>query len=345
MRRNVSRVPEVFYRSRDGEPLTIYPRFCFDDEVIGSIRLPCLAGGVRLDEFMRRNPSAKVCFYRTYALGDILVLTPIFNALKEKYPKSSLLFATAGGFSSIFKYWTEIETVRKDMLLYKQYDIGYFLDGLVEKDHSGGRYSYMHRLDINCDFMGWPVPKDPTFSLPYSDVEKQWADGVVSKIRNNGRPVAVMQLSGAMWYNSFPLSKTLQIAKELSKTLSVIFIHNVKQSIDLKGVINLSGMTTVHQLTALIDCADVAITMDSGALWVAHCTKTPIIVMSGHTRAKEMMAHHRNYHAIDLAGMVGCQSCFARPIRCKGAIDCLKKSDTKNIVKEVRLGIEKLGAS
>jgi hypothetical protein len=198
MRLNVSRVVEVFYRSRDGEPLTIYPRLCFDEEVVKGTSLPCLVDGVRLDKFMSQNPSATVCFYRTYALGDILVLTPIFTSLREKYPESKVLFATADGFLPVFKYWAGVKSVNKNSLLYEKYDIGYYLDGVVEKDHGGGRYSYMHRLDINCEFIGWPVPKDPIFSLPYSDVERTWAETVVMGARLDGKPVAVMQLSGAM---------------------------------------------------------------------------------------------------------------------------------------------------
>jgi ADP-heptose:LPS heptosyltransferase len=119
-------------------------------------------------------------------------------------------------------------------------------------------------------------------------------------------------------------------------------IHNLKQDVEVKGITNLAGQTTFHELAALIDSADVAITMDSGALWVAHCTKTPIIAMFGHTRAKEKMAHHRNYHSIDLAKMVGCESCFGRPTRCKGSADCMKKSDTGKIIEQIKEGIKRL---
>jgi ADP-heptose:LPS heptosyltransferase len=342
MKRSESHVLEIFYRSRDGEPLTIYPRFCFDDGVIRPTSIPWLTDGVRLDDFMKTDPSATVCFCRTYGLGDILVLTPIFSSLKERYPESKVVFATADGFVPLFKYWDWVKSVRRVDLPFQSYGIGYYLDGVVEKDHEGGRYSYMHRLDINCDFIGWPVPKDPVFSLPYSDVEKKWAETVVASARQGGKAVVVMQLSGAMWFNRFPLAKTAKIAGELSRTCSVILIHNFKQSVDLDGVTNLTGLTTVHELTALIDAADVAVTMDSGALWVAHCTKTPVVAIFGHTRTKEKMAHHRNYYAIDLAGMVGCESCFGRRTKCKGTADCLGKSDTGKIVEQIQEGIKRL---
>ena len=342
MRFNTSKAVEVFYRLPAMEPITVYPRFCFDDEVVASAKLPCLADGIRLDEFMRQKPDATVCLWRTYALGDIIVLTPLIHSLKESYPRCKVVLATGDGFLSLFKYWDLVKTIGENSVQYESYDVGYYLDGVVEKDHAGDAHSYKHRLDINCEFVGWPVPKDPIFSLPYSDVEKEWAQRVVATRREEGKPVAVMQLSGAMWFNRFRLGKTMEIAAELSKVCSVIMIHNLKEDVEVKGIINLAGQTTFQELAALIDCADVAITMDSGALWVAHCTKTPIIAMFGHTRAKEKMAHHRNYHAINLAEMVGCESCFGRQIRCKGTAECLNKSDTERIIQEIKIGLARL---
>lgn len=342
MRFNASKKIEVYYRLPWMEPMTILPRFCFDDKVVASVKMPGLSGGVRLDEFMRTKPDAAVCLWRTYALGDILVLSPLIHSLKEGYPKCKVLLATADGFLSLFKYWDLVKTIGKHSVQYESYDIGYYLDGVVEKDHAGDAYSYKHRLDICCEFVGWPVPKEPVFSLPYSDVERGWAEAVVAAHRKEGRPLVTMQLSGAMWFNGFSLEKTMRIVAKLSKACSVIMIHNAKQDVDVEGVTNLAGQTTFHEAAALIDCSDVAITMDSGALWIAHCTKTPIIAMFGHTRAKEKMAHHRNYHSIDLAKMVGCESCFGQQTRCKGAVDCLKKSDTDKIVEEIKEGIKRL---
>lgn len=342
MRFNVSRIPETFYRLPMMEPMTIFPRFCFDEKAAALPKLPCLSDGMRLDRFMEQKPNATVCLWRTYALGDIIVLTPIINSLKEICPDCKVILATADGFRDVFRYWDLVRTIAADRLRIEQYDIGYYLDGVVERDHAGDHYSYMHRLDIYCDFMGWPVPKDSVFSLPYSDKEKGWAEAVVSEAKNGKRPVVVMQLSGAMWFNSLPTKKVKRIASELAKTYSVILVHNYPSDIKIKGVANLAGRTTVPEAAALIDCADAVVTMDSGALWIAHCTKTPIIAMFGHTRAKEKMAHHRNYHAIDLAGMVGCESCFGRQTKCKGDVRCMNGSDENRILEEIKIGIEKL---
>jgi len=340
MKMVASKVVQLFYRS-DGEPMEVYPHFCFDGGMINALGAPCLSNGLTLLEQMKRKPDSKVCFCRTFALGDILVLTPIFNWLKDEYPACQIVLATSPVFLSLFRYWDAVETIEKRMILHSDYDIGYCLDGIVEQDHQGDEKSYKHRTDIYCEFLGIPVPKDPIFSLPYGEDEKQWAEGIIGAFREPEKPVVVVQLSGTMWFNSFPFEKAIRIGDELSKVCSVIMVHNFKQDIKIKGICNLTGQTTFHEAVALIDSADVAVTMDSGPLWIAHCTKTPIIAMFGHTRAKEKMVHHRNYHSIDLAEMVGCESCFGRPTKCNGAADCLTKSDEKEITKRIRDGIRR----
>jgi ADP-heptose:LPS heptosyltransferase len=341
MKRNTSNVVEMFYRT-DGEPIEVHPRFCFEDGALRGRGMAHLPDGPPLAELIEKKNDLSICFWRTFALGDILVLTPIFNWLKEMYPACSIYFATVSLYLDLFKYWDAVRSVGKRHVFTIDYDVGYYLDGVVEKDHREDRFSYMHRLDINCEFLGIPVPKDPIFSLPYSEKEKLWAEKTIAEFASPNKPVMVMQVSGAMWFNSLPLPKVKAIAEGLSEVCSLILVHNSRGPLDLPNVLNLAGKTTVHELAAIIDSADVALTMDSGTLWVAHCTKTPIIAMFGHTRAEEKMAHHRNYHAIDLAKMVGCQSCFGRPAKCNGAADCLTRSDEKQIIKEIRDGIVKL---
>lgn len=341
MRINASRQLQVFYR-RDGEPVEVYPGFSFDETMITSPGAPCLREPPPLLQQLKRKPDSSICFLRTFALGDILILTPIFNSLRKEYPDCKIIFCTASGFVNLFKYWDEVSTVSKTRLIFGNYDVGFSLDGVVEKDHRGDSYSYMHRLDIYCEFMNYPVPPDPIFSLPYGEQEREWAEGIIGKLKVSDKPIAIMQISGAMWFNSFRPEKMINIATGLSDACSVILVHNSRLSVEVPNVLNLSGKTTHHQLVALIDCADVAITMDSGTLWVAHCTKTPVIAMFGHTRAIEKMKYHRNYYAINLAEMVGCKSCFGRQSTCEGRGDCLNRSDEKQIIKEIKDGVTKL---
>lgn len=339
-----SNVNQVFYSSL-GEPLVVYPRFNVDERMLNSPNAPCLSNGLTLSEQMRRKPDSTICFWRTFALGDILMLTPIFNWLKQEYPACQIYLATSSGFLGVFSYWDLIETVETRYLWRAKYDVGYHLDGVVEQDHQGGPLSLKHRLDIYCEFLGIPVPKEPVFSLPYGEAERSWAKGVISPYREAGKPIVAMQVFGSTDVKRLPMSKVVRIALELSKTCSIIMIHNHKEAGHIEGVLDLSGQTSVHQMTALIDSVDAVVTMDSGILWVAHCTQTPIIALLGPTGEKQRLAYHRNYHLVDLAKMVGCEPCFERRGKCNGAITCMRESDEGRIIEEIRSGVRRLCGS
>lgn len=336
-----SRFVEIFYR-RDGEPVEVYPRFCLDESAITSPKAPSLTEGITLLEQMRKKSDSSICFWRTYALGDILLLTPIFNWLKEEYPACRIYLATDPKFLGLFKYWDVVTVIDKRMVLSVDYDVGYYLDGIVEKDHRGMEESYKHRLDIYCEFLGIPVPKEPVFSLPFSENEKEWAEGVVRPLRKNGKPVVAMQIFGSTFLKRLPFDKVVRIVNKLSDMCSLVLVHDAKEYLSGADVLNLTGETNIHQLTAVIDSVDSVITMDSGILWVAHCTKTPVIALLGPTREQERLKYHRNYVVVNLAEMVGCEPCFERMERCHGLIDCMNLSDEEEITERIKNGVKGL---
>lgn len=334
----------VFYTGL-GEPLTVYPRFCINEGMINSPNAPCLSKGLTLLEQMKRKPDSTIVFWRTFALGDILMLTPVFNWLKEEYPACNLYLATTFGFLGLFKYWELIHTIETRRILGLDYDVGYYLDGIVEQDHNEGPESQKHRLDIYCEFLGIPTIKDPIFSLPYGEDERQWANAVVSAFKDEGKPVVAMQVYGSTEIKRLPLGKVMRIALELNKVCSIVMVHNFKEGPGPGGVLDLSGQTSVHQLTALIDSVDAVITMDSGVLWIAHCTSTPVIALLGPTREQERLSYHRNYFVVNLAKMIGCEPCFERRTKCEGKIQCMKESPEDKIIEEIRRGIKSFCSS
>ena len=333
MRASTSSVVEVFY-DRSGDSVEVLPRFCVDEGLVRVEGSPRMGRGISLIDQMKRKPDSTICFWRSYALGDILLLTPIFNQLKETYPACTILLATASRFIEVFKYWDKVGTADKRTVAHRHYDIGYHLDGIVERDHTGEPWSHKHRLDLYCDFLGIPAPKDPLFSLPYGEDERRWAEELTTGLRLKEKPIVVMQLFGSKPIKSFPPGKVERIARKLSYVYTVILVHSHSGEIDGEAV-DLSGKTTVHELAAVIDCADAVVTMDSGVLWVAHATQTPVVALLGPTREPERLSYHRNHRVVNLSKMVGCEPCFERRTRCGGTIDCMIESDEAQIVAEI----------
>ena len=335
-----SGVVEVFYRF-DGEPVMLYPRFCVDQSELTALMAPCLKEGISLQKQLKRKPDSVVCFRRTYGLGDIVLLTPIFNWFKEEYPFCQIYLVTDRKFLELFRYWDVVMTVCDHNISSIGYDVGYYLDDIVEKDHVGSEDSYKHRLDLYCEFLGIPALKEPVFFLPYGENEKNWAEEVVGVLRKIGKPIVVMQAFGSREVKRFSFGKVVKIVEELVKICSLILVHDTRVDFERVGMINLTGVTSVHELVALVDSVDAVVTMDSSVLWIAHCTQTPIIALLGPTREQERLKYHRNYIVVNLAKMVGCEPCFERMVKCGGMISCMEKSNDNQIVKEIASGIKR----
>ena len=335
-----SKVIEVFYRF-DGEPVVLYPRFCVDQSELSASMASCLKEGISLSKQLKQKPDSVVCFWRTYGLGDILLLTPVFNWLKEVHPFCQIYLVVAAGFLDLFRYWDVVTVVHNYNIPNIEYDVGYYLDGIVEKDHKRNENRYKHRLDLYCEFLGIPVLKEPIFSLPYGEGEKNWAEEIVGILRKIGKPIVVMQAFGSREVKRFSFGKVVKIVEELVKICSLILVHDTRVDFERIGMINLTGMTSVHELVALVDSVDAVVTMDSGILWMAHCTQTPVIALLGPTREQERLKYHRNYIVVNLAEMVGCEPCFERMVKCGGMISCMKKSNDNQIVKEIASGIKR----
>jgi len=345
MRISASKVVQICYRRRDGEPVEVYPRFNFDDSAVSSTVARYFVDGVPLREQLRRKPDSKICFLRSYNLGDVLLLTPVINSIKDQYPDSKMVLATGSSYLNLFKYWDRVTVLDKRWVMNENYDMGYYLNDIVEKDHLGNEWSYYHRTDLYCKFLGFDIPKDPVFSLPYSDKEKAWAGGVINGLREDGKPVVIFQFVATAKNRSLSVDKLMKVCQHLIRDCSLIFVHSSPENIGMSGTLDMCGKTTIHQLAALVDASDVVVTVDSATLWLAHCTRTPVVALLGTTREKEKLCYHRNYVSIDLAKLVDCEPCFGSMRRCGGAGKCMTAFDSKVVGERILDGVKRLFCS
>lgn len=122
-------------------------------------------------EFCRQVRPKKVAFYRTYALGDVLMLIPMIRvfrrllAEREKYRMPDPVFLITG-----YEPWRALGG-RQDSALVRLDDVWIFrshgvrqygadvhiaLDHCLEADHRGGPESDLHRLELYGRALGIP---------------------------------------------------------------------------------------------------------------------------------------------------------------------------------------------
>lgn len=113
-------------------------------------------------EFVRAARPRCVCFYRTYALGDILMLMPIARRLRLhlgietpiRMVVQKRFLTQLGQLNGQQDDWRFIEDRGK---IDYGADVHVDLNGALESDHRGGRASSMHRLELYGEALGIKV--------------------------------------------------------------------------------------------------------------------------------------------------------------------------------------------
>lgn len=269
----------------------------------------------------------KIFIVRTYALGDILMAIPVGYELKERYPDKEFYFCTSSGFAGgvlprlMENAYTRI--IDRGILasrLEKDSDsVGIILDGVVELDHQGGEESSLHRVDIYRKFIGLPtIGKSPIWS---------------TKPRYAGTHGVVFSSGGSNSLKQLPPDTANYVVKQLERRFNKI-VH-----------INHNKLISAENFIETIRDARVLITMDSAALWVAHFTATPVVLILGPTREAERLSYHPLYPdgatSFSLSGEIGCEPCLHSRKTCGGSVNCMRH-DKHRVWELVEQGIEKV---
>lgn len=329
---NVSNVEQLYY-SLMMEPLSVPPKCCIDPELLegGKGGLPFLQEFGSMEAYLEDHPKARIMFVRSGGLGDVLCLTPILDILLKRYPEVSLTVATET--PEVFRYWEEIKAVRTRQIPGVQFDVGFMLDNVLELDYQfKSRYIGRPRLQIYMETLGMEKIVEPVFRFPFSQEDNMFARTVIKRYREDDRVIGV-QVAGASPARALPLGSIKTIIDGIARAgHQVAVLHNSPVEINGRHIINLSGKTTLHQLAAVIHMLDLVVTMDSGCMWVAHTTQTPLIAILGPTRARDKTCYHSNCINVETNGWVNCKPCFESLQSCNGGIDCLRKADPNRIL-------------
>ena len=275
------------------------------------------------------NIYPKVTVRRQTALGDILMLLPVLDKLKKKYPGVEISAQTSSDF---MPFLSEYRGGQKD-----QPKI--ILDGTLERDHTGSEESYMHRVDIYGKELCIDTDK-VEWKLPYSVNERIEVE--YGKLGLDIAPnIVALQAGGSTNLEAVPTSTLKSIAKLLiSQGLNVFLFGNVRVESDFpEKMINLTGKTTIFEAWALIRASKFLICFDSGPLWMSHFENKPIICLLGPTRIQERLSKHPLFGTdkvtgIELNKIYGCQSCFEKMEACRGSSACMKIPSAL-VVKEI----------
>jgi len=275
------------------------------------------------------NEGDRVYLWRTFSLGDTLMLIPVVRKLKEIGLKPYI--RTEAEYTQLL---TLLDIEAHDVS-WPTNDVGVIFDYVVERDHDHPQLQKMHRVltyangvglrnehfwDWNCNLENFPEVNVPEKYIVFQGIGNSSWRGLTSDT-----------------------IQRLITAFELSD-IKVIYI-GTHVPLKVNGTILLYQKASLTELFSLIAKARCVISMDSSPLWVSHFTKTPVIAILGPSRKEERLLLHPLWPdaaiAIELNKLINCQSCFEKMDACKQKCDCLHNITPKILFEKLYSEVKK----
>jgi len=265
---------------------------------------------------------------RTFSLGDMLMLVPLYRILVEL------------GYEPYIRTKPEYLDLLSALRVHHQDSSGQAkgyginLDYVVERDHWDSRLQKKHRMEIYHMAVGLPFSAE---NLDFSYEEDRFPENVEEE------PYIVFQGRGAVERRGLPVQTIQDLLYFLNmEKVKVIYIGE-----KISGLEGLEGLTdlrfvkgSITELFTLIANAKILISMDSAPLWLSHFTKTPVIALLGPGRDQERIALHPLYPegamSVRLENEIGCKPCFEQSEKCEHRFDCMKLSKSDRIYQLIR---------
>ena len=269
--------------------------------------------------YLNDGYKAKVCIYRGCGgIGDILMCTPLLQAIKETYPDCHLTFAvdtkTANDtYYNILKnnpYIDEVisaHTVNRDRYhLFK--DIS---SSCLQYENSG--LPWINRIDIFANACGFKL-KNPKVYYKVEDQEREWAQAIISKVtKGNSHKIVMLHTASFDVKRTWPIHKYIELIGYLNKNRSDIFyLVNDFQGLypywdKVKNTYNVSAYR-IRELAALTEQVDCFVGPDSGPMHIAGALEILGVTLFGSIPPQARINYYPSLEAITATGLA-CLGC------------------------------------
>ena len=254
-------------------------------------------------------------------LGDIILTTPVVEALSKEFPEASLDVMVSPVGEDIFKSHRRVSecviydkkatplqkfkfflTLRRKkydlvvdlrntiltLLLGAKYNTGPFKRGLKKQMHK--KDVHLHWLQvIGIDTSG------ASFHIPVENADGKYVDSLLSEL--GGKPFIVVSPGAKSHVKRWPLKNFAKLCDMIKNDLGIeaILIGNEFDKIVVERILfytkskplNFIEKTNVRQLAYLIEKAKLLITNDSAPMHIASAVDTPVLAFFGPTDEKK----------------------------------------------------------
>lgn len=296
----------------------------------------------RLDEAARTMveifpKGGKIVICRWGALGDLFMLRAAVAAFRRIQPSYSFALRCQERFADALRHdklWLEVFAYGSPPS--ENYTNVISFDQVAEADHRGE--DRFHRAELFLRAMTHQqlpiLPEHWILALPLTVT--QWVQDYLcarTLLRHQrAAPLIALQIRGSGAMKSLPPP----VMRRLLDALLPLNVNIMLIESELSAAQPYLIDPRVHQMChrdplhgiAMLKEVDLAITFDSGPLWMAHCAPCPVLAILGPTRPEQRINRHPLGHerarAVCLNEIISCPACFEKATACNRRYTCMQ---------------------
>jgi len=274
-------------------------------------------------------------FRRWGAMGDLLMFRAAVAAFKRDFDYPVMLRCHEQ-YRSIFDHdplWTRVGAAAGD---FEGAEAVVSFDQVAEADHMG--MNQYHRVELFMRSMSHQplVVKPEDWRIPVDKKTEQWIEQFMYTRRltreQRSHPLIALQIRGSGPMKSLPQNQMLELVKMMVKAKWNVLLIESESVVTKKFKIDplvheLCHRDALHTIEAMRH-VNLAVTMDSGALWMTHCAPCPVLAILGPTRPEQRLTMHPMYpksaRSVCLNEIINCPPCFEAAEACKKSFKCMQ---------------------
>lgn len=227
---------------------------------------------------------------RKYAIGDVILVTPIVDAIARSRPLSPIYVET--DYPELFEGNPQVHQAAKTVRLTEPH-LTVDLNGSYESTTMEHIVDAYHRAASSV-ILGLQ-PHNRVTSLQIDEAPAKWANSIVGKMR-----VCLINADPTTWPGkTWAFDNFSDVARSLLQQGFAIMQVGSKEQRTFLGALNLVGKTTLTQLAALCQRAALTITPDTSTLHIAQAVGCPTIGLFGVTSARFIATQGSKFVAVE----------------------------------------------
>ena len=326
---------------------------------------------------IRENPDAirRILIIGLSCLGDNLLLTPAISLLRDTCPEAEMEIVVgprAVEFARDNPWFSKYHILNKKkgvvglvrLLRKGNYDLlidfrtslmPFFLKAkrkltfFWEELSSDKNFTHESKrvLAFLAPYFG--VVEEPELAFPLSNDERtRMARHFCARGIKNSEVVAVLnpgaKFAAKRWSRDKFVETGRQLAHEYAARIIVVggkreerLGREVAFGVGKTGAVNLAGKTTVRELAALLERADVMVTNDTGPMHMAVAVGCPVVALFGPTNPYRYGPVGRKHQVVHTT--MECFPCSERS-RCARQFECMNTITVDEVMKACRLVLD-----